>query len=35
MSGSGANQSTEEITTKEAQEKEHKAAQEVTGKAPS
>jgi hypothetical protein len=35
MSGSEDNQSAEEIAAKEAQEKELKAAQDVTGKAPS
>jgi hypothetical protein len=37
MSGSGDNQSTEEIAAKEAQERERelKASQEITGKAPS
>jgi hypothetical protein len=35
MSGSGDSQSAKEIAAKEAQEKELKAAQEVTGKAPS
>jgi hypothetical protein len=35
MSGSGDNQSAEEIAAKEAQEKELKAVQEITGKAPS
>jgi hypothetical protein len=34
-SGSGDNQSAEEITAKEAQERELKAIQEITGKAPS
>jgi hypothetical protein len=35
MSGSEDNQSAEEIAAKEAQEKELKAAQDVTWKAPS
>jgi hypothetical protein len=34
MSGSGDHQSTKEITAKEAQEKELKAAQDITTKAP-
>jgi hypothetical protein len=34
MSGNGDNQSTEEIATKEAREKELKAAQDITGKDP-